>query len=146
MIFIDNQSCSDMMVHVSWRVNKSTVETHQNYDTQKSHTDYGPCCRIFPQLDFVNQKTKDLPTEQYTGKGYLSLDFLEYCLLAAEDFLSIQPNSKTGMENGLRLLVDVETFEYSYYPRGSEGFNVALADSRDRAVVRQQGTICRLIP
>merc|ERR1719483_478817 len=111
------------MVHVSWRVNKSTVETHEYYETQKSHTDYGACCRLFPQLDFVNQNTKDLPTDQYT----------------AEDFHSIQPNSKAGMENGLRLLVDVETFEYSFFPRGSEGLNIALANSRDRAVVTQQG-------
>ena len=56
-----------MMVHVSWRINKSTVETRKNYDTQKSHTDYGTCCRIFPELDLVNQKTKDLPTDEYTG-------------------------------------------------------------------------------
>jgi len=105
--FVDfaSQSCSDMMVHVSWRVNKSTVETHEYYETQKSHTDYGACCRLFPQLDFVNQKTKDLPTDQYT----------------AEDFLSIQPNSKAGMENGLRLLVDVETFEYSFFSKRFRG-------------------------
>ena len=60
-------------------------------------------------------------------------------LITAQDFLSIEPHSKNGMENGLRLLVDAETFEYSYFPRGSEGFDVALSDSRDRAVVRQQG-------
>ena len=59
----------------------------------------------------------------------------------ANDFLSIEPHAKNGMENGLRLLVDVESFEYSYFPRGSEGFNIALADSRDRAVVRQQGRL-----
>ena len=47
------------------------------------------------------------------------------------------------MENGLRLLVDAETFEYSYFPRGSEGFNIALSDSRDRAIVRQQGAVFR---
>ena len=64
---------------------------------------------------------------------------LWHCFFLAEDFLSIEPNSRNGMENGLRLLVDVETFEYSYFPRGSEGFNIALADSRDRAIVRQQG-------
>ena len=53
--------------------------------------------------------------------------------------MSISPQAKNGMENGLRLLVDAETFDYSYFPRGSEGFDVAMADSRDRAVVRQQG-------
>jgi len=120
---IASQSCSDMMVDVSWRVNKSRRESHQFYEAQKSHTDYGSCCRIFPHLDFINQRTRNIPTDQYT----------------AEDFLSISPHSKNGMENGLRLLVDAEIFEYSYYPRGSEGFDIALADSRDRAVVRQQG-------
>ena len=43
----------------------------------------------------------------------------------------------------MRLLVDVETFEYSYFPQGSEGFNIALSDSRDRAIVRQQGAYFR---
>ena len=43
------------------------------------------------------------------------LNFLKYCLFAAEDFLAIKPNSKNGMENGLRLLVDVETFEYANF-------------------------------
>ena len=66
-------------------------------------------------------------------------------MFAAEDFFGIQPNSKNGMENGLSVLVDVEAFDYSYYPRGSEGFDIALADSRDRAVVRQQGRVWQII-
>ena len=61
------QNCSDMMVHFSWRINKTFKETHHNYAAQTSHTDYGICCRIFPQLDFVNPRTKNLPTDQYTG-------------------------------------------------------------------------------
>ena len=69
------KSCSDMMVEVSWRINKSVVESHQYYDAQKSHTDYGSCCRIFPQLDFVNPRTRNLPTEQYTGNRF-TLNFV----------------------------------------------------------------------
>ena len=59
-----------MMVDVSWRVNKSRKESHQFYAAQKSHTDYGACCRIFPNLDFINQKTRNLPTDQYTGRFF----------------------------------------------------------------------------
>ena len=154
LIFLSTQSCSDMMLDVSWRVNKSRRESHQFYEAQKSHTDYGTCCRIFPHLDFINQRTRNIPTDQYTGNyphhhssPHTSLVLTSCSLLvAAEDFLSISPHSKNGMENGLRLLVDAEIFEYSYYPRGSEGFDIALADSRDRAVVRQQGMIHTFIP
>ena len=67
LIFLSSQSCSDMMVDVSWRVNKSRRESHQFYEAQKSHTDYGSCCRIFPHLDFINQRTRNIPTDQYTG-------------------------------------------------------------------------------
>ena len=51
--------------------------------------------------------------------------------------------TKNGQKNGLELLVDVESFEYSYYPRGGRGFIIGLSDLGERNIIRQEG--CREI-
>lgn len=43
------------------------------------------------------------------------------------------------MKRGLKLIMDVESFDYAYFPRGSRGFKVALSDGRDKAVINQEG-------
>ena len=55
--------------------------------------------------------------------------------------MNLKPGARNGVKNGLTFLIDVETYEYSFFPRSGEGFSVALSDSRDRPVVRQQGKI-----
>ena len=39
----------------------------------------------------------------------------------------------------MKLIVDVESFDYAYFPRGSRGFKVALSDASDKAVINQDG-------
>ena len=53
--------------------------------------------------------------------------------------MNLKPGARNGVRNGLTFLIDVEAFEYSFFPRSGKGFTVALSDSRDRPVVRQQG-------
>lgn len=55
--------------------------------------------------------------------------------------MNIKPGARNGVKNGLTFLINVEAFEYSFFPRSGKGFMVALADTRDRPVVRQQGVI-----
>ena len=55
--------------------------------------------------------------------------------------MHLRPGARNGVKNGLNFLIDVEAFEYSFFPRSGKGFTVALSDSRDRPVVRQQGDI-----
>ena len=43
------------------------------------------------------------------------------------------------MPKGLKLILDVESFDYAYYPRASRGFKLAIADARDKAVISQDG-------
>ncbi len=47
---------------------------------------------------------------------------------------------RSGDLNGIELLMDLESYEYSYYPRGSKGFLIAVSDPYDRAVMRQKGS------
>merc|ERR1712106_646066 len=50
-----------------------------------------------------------------------------------------KPGARNGIKNGISFLIDVETYEYAFFPRSAKGFTIALSDSRDRPVVSQQG-------
>lgn len=78
---------------------------------------------MVPYLDFVNNDTIEVPPEDYTG----------------ENFHSIPYGAKFSVKRGLKLILDVESFDYAYFPRGSKGIKVALSDARDKAVVNQEG-------
>ncbi len=78
---------------------------------------------IVPYLDFVNPKTKEIDPKNYS----------------VEDFLSIQRGVKNGLKYGLKVLLDLESFDYAYYPRESQGFMVALSNAEDQPVISQDG-------
>ena len=40
-------------------------QSHKFYNAFAKETDYGTCCFIVPNLDFVNPKTKDMDPEKY---------------------------------------------------------------------------------
>ena len=86
-------------------------------------TDYGACCLLLPYLDFINPATKDLNATEYRAK----------------DFLSMFHGAKNGLKHGLKVILDLESFDYAYFPRESEGFLVALTDSADQPVINQDG-------
>ena len=115
-----------MLLLVIWRL-KATgiVKEVTDAQFQKTYTDFGVCCRIFPQLDFDNPATKDLPAEEYDSKA----------------FMDLKPGARNGIKNGISFLIDVETYEYAFFPRSAKGFTIALSDSRDRPVISQQGEI-----
>jgi hypothetical protein len=46
---------------------------------------------------------------------------------------------KNGLQNGLKLVLDVENFDYAYYPRGAKGFIIVLTNALDQAVINQDG-------
>jgi hypothetical protein len=37
------------------------------------------------------------------------------------------------------MILDVEAFDYGYFPRGSKGVKISLADARDKAIINQDG-------
>ena len=97
------------------------------FSALQTSTDYGACCLIAPYLDFVNPETVYLDPSNYT----------------AEHFHSIPLGTKNGVTRGLKLVMDVESFDYAYYPRSSRGFKIAIADARDKAVISQDGYYIR---
>ena len=55
-----------MLLSVKWRLNETgKIEEVKAKKFQRSYTDFGVCCRIFPGLDFDNPDTRDIPPSQY---------------------------------------------------------------------------------
>ena len=53
------------------------------------------------------------------------------------DYHSVPKGMRNGKKNGLEVVIDVESFEYAYFPRQSIGFAAVVADARDKVVVQQ---------
>jgi hypothetical protein len=88
-----------------------------------SITDYGACCLIIPYLDFLNPETVDMDPSNYTGTHFHNIPF----------------GAENGVTKGLKLILDVESFDYAYFPRAARGLKVSIADAREKAIVNQDG-------
>ena len=97
--------------------------TQKFYNSFQVLTDYGACCVIVPYLDLVNPATINLEPSLYTG----------------DHFHNIPRGAKNGQLNGLKLVLDVEHYDYGYFPRGARGLRVALSAPSDQAVINQDG-------
>ena len=117
-----NFNCSDMVLQTEWK-----SKYKQNFlNAYKSATDYGACCLITPYLDFELNKTREAGAEGfiYTGEEYHSIP---------------KGITRNGIKNGLKIILDVENYDYAYFPRGAKGFRAVVGDSRDKAVINQNG-------
>ena len=98
-----------------------TVKTF--YSAWKALTDYGPCCLISPFLNFANKETKDISPTEYTAAHWHS-----------------QPKgSHNGQIGGIKFLLDVESFDFSFSGKESLGFRVEFSDQRDKSMIKQDG-------
>lgn len=70
-------------------------------------TDVGICSIIKPQLSFNK-----------------SLDHLPFWTKLFEENENIPAGSEVGKANGLTVLLDAETYDYTYHLRAGEGFKV----------------------
>ena len=66
------QKCYDeMFLAAKWRNDETgelVVFDHSTVFTS-SYTDYGVCCKIFPQLDFENPDTRNISVSDYKSKS-----------------------------------------------------------------------------
>ena len=88
-------------------------------DTEKYNTDFGSCCLITP---FLNFELKKMSTE-----------------INGIDYHSVPKGMRNGIQNGLEVVIDVESFENAYFPRQAIGIAAVVADARDKVVVQQSG-------
>ena len=92
--------------------------------------------------DFENPDTRHVHIDDYKSRLIFDSSVLEYfsfSTLLDEDYLNIKPGAIHGQENGIELLVDVETFEYGLFPKSARGFILALSDAGERPMIRQEG-------
>ncbi len=113
--------CELNVSYFSVHPSSNTVRTF--YSAYAEVTDYGACCQILPYLNFVNPKTVNLPFDQYT----------------LEDWHSQPKGSQNGEYGGLKILLDAESFDFTYTGKDTFGFRIAFTDQRDSATVRQDG-------
>jgi len=119
------QDCSDLMIHTKW----DDIDKY-NYSSHATHTDFGFCCRIWPKLELEEPSMlgpsngTDWFRPEYSGDKF----WPEY---------EKRRGTKNGFENGLMLLMDVETFENAQYSRKAEGLIVALSGNMERPLVGQ---------
>ena len=117
---ISSHNCSNMVLKATW---KSKYEV-KFYDAYKSSTDYGACCLITPFLDFENPETKDVHPSNYTGTDFINTP---------------RGVTRNGIENGLKVILDVEDYEYAYSSFDGNGFLAEVGDARDKAYINQNG-------
>ena len=86
-------------------------------------TDGGPCCFISPYINFVDPKTRDRDPQTLTGE--------EWHLQAK--------GSKNGLIGGLKLVLDVESFDFVNSGKTTIGFRLGFTDHRDKSVIKQDG-------
>ena len=101
-------------------------------DIVKSYTDYGICCKVFPQL-LLNGTNPEYVTRTEKYKS------LSDAVLSSP----IVVGTKNGEKNGLHLLLDLESYEYSYFPRAGVGFTVSFTDLGEVNILRQDGFYVR---
>ena len=117
---ISSQSCENMVLEVTWN-NKYVVKFYNAY---KSSTDYGACCTITPFLDFENPGTKYVHPSNYTGPDFINIP---------------RGGTRNGIRHGLKLILDVESFDFTFFELGVAGFIAEVADARDKAFINQNG-------
>ncbi len=93
------------------------------YSAYQQAYDYGSCCSISPYLNFVYEKTKDLDPKDYT----------------TENWLTNIRGSQNGDNGGIKILLDVETFDFTFSNTDSHGFKIVFGDQRDIQIITQDG-------
>ena len=82
-------------------------------------TDYGICSIIKPQTVFDPKLEK----VHYKDKTF-------------GEHINIKTGAEVGRKNGLTILLDTETFDYSFHPRqASEGFKIAIHHHLDQPIM-----------
>ena len=81
-------------------------------------TDTGICAIIKPQLNFNR-----------------SLDNLPFWNKIFDNTKGVRRGSEVGKANGLTVLLDAETFDYTYHMRAGEGFKLSVHHHLDQPIM-----------
>lgn len=88
-------------------------------------TDYGFCSLVKPQLNFNASLDHLAFSRKMFGPKKEPISYSRLIL----------PGAKVGKANGLRLLLDAETFDYTFHKMASEGFKMAVQHHLDQPLM-----------
>ena len=112
-----------MEIYFSFKAHPGSDTDKTFFSGWKSITEGGPCCLISPHLNFVNNKTKDKSPDKFSGEEW-----------------HWQPKgSQNGKIGGLKFVLDVESFDFSFSGKESFGFKLEFSDQRDKSIISQDG-------
>lgn len=107
------QKCEDFIIFSEWKSTYIKVMEPVTVDI----TDWGYSCSIIPYLDYEHQG-------EFT----------------ASDAIKIQKGGgRSGASLGLRMLIDVEAYEYSDFNFGSTGIKVGFGDATEKPTFTRDG-------
>ena len=143
---IVTQPCSDMNIFIEYGAK------FIKYDVagEIQHCDYGLCCTIEPYLEFFNNETK----VYFSFKNqYISLKINNKKTLRKD--LNVgsyerrhwqnipMVNARNGVSKGLRMLMDMEVYEYAEFHMGSTGLKLKIGPSSDKKILSFGGIYVR---
>ena len=96
---------------------------HEFYNAWLGVVDYGACCLVTPHLNFVNNKTNKIKMSEY----------------ATKDWLDVPKGAQNGLMGGMKFLLDIELFDFTYTGKEFAGFKIGFIDPRDKAMMKQDG-------
>ena len=116
-----------MILAVKWRLSSGeSFEANSSYQFSSSYTDYGFCCKIFPQLDFENELTKNIDVSEYKSKHFYTFNVsfwlrqeLNECL-----YISVRP-AQTWLKHSI-LIILAQIFKQSSKGHASERFETFM--------------------
>jgi hypothetical protein len=53
--------------------------------------------------------------------------------------LKVKPGSHNGESGGIKILLDVETFDFTFSNTDSHGFRIVFGEQRDKQIITQDG-------
>ena len=128
----------------------STRNHHDHVESVMSKLGWKPDGNV-SFLQVASQKPNDsLLYVRYKGKiqanqmwgNYSITDFGACSWLCPEDFEKQNTSQlQNGIANGFKIVADTEIFDYAYFPHGSSGFMIAMANYRDKVVINQRVNI-----
>ena len=106
-----------------FNIDWSSTVSQKFFNAYKGNTDFGTCCLIVPYLNLKNPETRYVNSMDFDNSWYHE----------------VPKGVRNGIQNGLTLVLDVETFNHGYFSTTAKGFRIAITNELDKPVINQAG-------
>ena len=74
-------------------------------------------------MNLINPETRNVDAVNLDNKLYREIPY----------------GVRNGIQNGLRLVLDVESFDHTYFSTAAKGFKIAISNALDKPAINQAG-------